>query len=238
MVTSVVPSTKVVPEPVQARDKLPALYAANVTHTRRAPITNHFRYRAGYWLVDFDQLPTRAGIHRYLAHFERDDHCDIRALLAQHGIAADRILMLAMARTLGYVFNPISVYWCYDASGAQVGVLAEVHNTFGGRHTYLLQPDGSGRSEVGKALYVSPFYPVDGHYEIRVSEPGESLSVTVILHRDNDLPFVASLMAERRPVTAANVVRASLMYPALRTSILIRWQAVRLWVRGLKVQPR
>ena len=221
-----------------AGNQLPALYAAKVTHTRRAPITNHFRYRASYWLVDFDQLPTRGGIHRYLAHFERDDHCDIRALLAEQGVVAGRILMLAMARTLGHVFNPISMFWCYDASGVQVGVLAEVHNTYGDRHTYLLQPDENGRSEVDKALYVSPFYPVDGYYEIQVSEPRESLSVTVTLCREDDPPFVASLIGERIPLTAANVVRASLMYPALRTSILIRWQAVRLWVRGLKVKPQ
>jgi DUF1365 family protein len=216
----------------------PVLYSAEVAHTRRTPITNRFRYRASYWLVDYDQLPGSSGLVWRLARFERSDHSDVRALLAEHGITADRILMLAMSRTLGYVFNPISVFWCYDATGRRVAVLAEVHNTYGGRHTYLLRPNESGRSEVNKELYVSPFYPVDGHYDIRVSEPGAFLSVTVTLHRDNGSPFVASLRGERRSASRVNVVRASLAHPAMRAAILIRWQAMRLWLRGLKVQPR
>jgi hypothetical protein len=217
---------------------VPVLYAAEVTHTRRAPIANHFRYRANYWLVDFDRLPPARGIMGCLARFEKSDHCDVRSLLGEKGMDADRILMLSMARTLGYVFNPISVFWCYNVDGECVTVLTEVHNTYGGRHTYVLQPDGKGRAEVDKVLYVSPFYPVDGYYDIRVSEPGLFLSVSVTLHREGDTPFVASLRGERRNASMINVVWASLIHSSLRTSILIRWQAVRLWLRGLKVQPR
>jgi DUF1365 family protein len=216
----------------------PTLYAAEVTHTRLAPIKHRFRYRASYWLVDYDQLPGPSGIVWRLARLERSDHSDVRSLLADHGIAADRILMLAMSRTLGYVFNPISVFWCFDACGARVAVVVEVPNTYGERHTYLLRPDAAGRSEVNKALYVSPFNPVDGRYEIRVSEPAASLSVTVTLHQGNGAIFVASLRAERRTASRVNVVRASFAHPAIRTAVLIRWQAARLWLRGLKVQPR
>jgi len=218
--------------------EVPALYASVVTHTRRGPIKNGFRYKASYWLVDYDELPEFTDLVRRLARFERSDHSDVRALLTEHGLTADRILMLAMPRTLGYVFNPISVFWCYDAAGGQVAALAEVHNTYGERHTYLLRPDETGRSEVLKALYVSPFYPVDGHYDIRVSDPGPFLSVNVTLHRDVGAPFVASLRGERRIANRRGVVRASLLHPALRIAVLIRWQAVRLWARGLKVQPR
>ncbi len=153
-------------------------------------------------------------------------------------MVAQRIVMLAMARSLGFVFNPISVFWCYDASGERVAVLAEVHNTYGGRHTYFLEPDQSGRSTVDKAMYVSPFYPVDGQYDIRVSEPADSLSLSVTLRRENDTPFVATLRAQRRAVTPISVIRASLVRPSLRPALLIRWQALRLLVRGLKVQPR
>jgi DUF1365 family protein len=217
---------------------VPALYATEVAHTRSAPLTNHFRYRASYWLVDYDRFVGPRGLARHLARFERADHCDVREILAEHGVVAERILMLAMARTLGYVFNPISVFWCYDASGERVAVLAEVHNTYGGRHTYFLEPDQKGRSTVDKVLYVSPFYPVDGHYDIRVSEPGESISLSVTLHRENDSPFVATMRGERRTASLVNVARASFLRPALRAALLIRWQALRLWARGLKVQPR
>jgi hypothetical protein len=189
-------------------------------------------------LVDYDELPRLKGGAWHLARFERSDHADVRALLAAHGMTADRILMLAMPRTFGYVFNPISVFWCYDARGEQVAVLAEVHNTYGQSHTYLVRPDETGRSEVAKELYVSPFYPVDGHYDIRVSTPGPSLSVTVTLHRHDAPPFVASLRGTRRLATTPGVLRATLLHPALRVALLIRWQALRLWARGLRVQPR
>jgi DUF1365 family protein len=217
---------------------VPALYATEIAHTRRAPIVNSFHYRASYWLVDFDRLPRPRGIVKYLARFERGDHSDVRAFLIERGVVAERILMLAMTRTLGYVFNPISVFWCYDAAGESVGVVAEVHNTYGGRHTYFLRPGEHGYSEVKKAMYVSPFYPVDGYYHIRVSEPGRSVSVTVALHRGDDEPFVATLEGQRLDASNLNVVKASFAYSALRVTILIRWQAARLWLRGLKVKPR
>jgi uncharacterized protein len=217
---------------------LPVLYAAQVAHTRRAPITNRFRYRATYWLVDFDRLPRPRGIFGSLARFEPRDHSDVRAFLMERGVVADRVLMLAMTRTFGYVFNPISVFWCYGAGGECIGVVAEVHNTYGGRHTYLLRPDEQGHSEVKKAMYVSPFYPVDGWYHIRVGQPGESVSVTVALHREDDEPFVATLRGQRRDASNFNVVRSALACSPLRVAILIRWQAARLWLRGLKVQPR
>jgi hypothetical protein len=217
---------------------VPALYTSVVTHSRRVPIINRFQYKASYWLVDYDEMPRLNGLAWFLARFERSDHSDVRALLTKHGVTADRILMLAMPRTLGYVFNPISVFWCYDTVGEQVAVLAEAHNTYGQSHTYFLQPDETGRSELSKELYVSPFYPVDGHYDIRVSDPGPSLSVTVTLRRHDLPPFVASLRGTRHRATTLAVLRATLLHPALRVALLIRWQAVRLWARGLKVQPR
>lgn len=224
--------------PYSHASDVPALYDTRVVHTRRAPIAHRFEYKASYWLVDYDRLPSPGGITGYLARFEHRDHSDVRTILAEHGVTAERILMLAMARTLGYVFNPISVFWCYDASGARVAVLADVHNTYGGRHSYFLEPDAKGNSVVEKVLYVSPFYPVDGYYDIRVSEPDATISVSVTLHRENEPPFVASLHANRRPASTRNVVRASLTQPALRVALLIRWQAVRLWLRGLTVHPR
>ena len=217
---------------------VPALYAAEITHLRRSPIKHHFRYRASYWLVDYDEMSEPSAFATPLARFERADHSDVRAFLTEHGVLADRILMLAMPRTLGYVFNPISVFWCYDSSGERVAVLAEVQNTYGERHIYLLQPDQGGGFEVDKAFYVSPFYPVDGRYEIRVSEPGASVSVTVTLRREGNVSFVASLTGERRSATIVSRVFAPLLRPALRVAILIRWQGLRLWLRGLKVQPR
>ena len=89
---------------------------------------------------------------------------NVEAFLAQHGVdlAGGRVLMAANPRSLGYCFNPISVFWCFDAAGAQAGVVVEVHNTYGDRHAYLVHPDEQGRARTDKAMYVSPFHGVDG----------------------------------------------------------------------------
>jgi uncharacterized protein len=220
------------------RPQLPALYDAIVTHSRRAPVVNRFRYDTSYWLVDYDNLPRRRGLVGRLVRFEQSDHVDVRALLEGHGMRADRILMLAMARTFGHVFNPISVFWCYDETGATLAVLCEVHNTYGESYTYFLEPDAAGSFTVEKMMYVSPFYPVDGHYDIRVSEPSSTVSLSVTLRREDDAPFVATLRGTQRDARLASLVRHSLWRPALRVAFLIRWQAFRLWRRGLRVQPR
>ena len=77
------------------------------------------------------------------------------------------------ARVLGYVFNPLSVFWCHDADGVLRHVIAEVHNTYGGRHAYLLPPTGDQPAAVKKTLYVSPFNEVDGYYLVRAPLPDE-----------------------------------------------------------------
>jgi DUF1365 family protein len=217
--------------------RVPTLYDAVVMHSRQAPMVNRFRYRVSYWLVNYDDLPRRRGLMGRLVRFERSDHCDVRALLDDRGVHADRVLMLAMARSFGHVFNPLSVFWCYDGD-RRVAVLAEVHNTYGESYTYFLEPDGNDYFTVEKAMYVSPFYPVDGHYDIRVSEPGSSVSVSVTLRRASDTPFIATLHGVRQRAPLASLMRRSLRRPAVRVAFLIRWQAFRLWRRGLRVQPR
>ncbi|HWC36494.1 MAG TPA: DUF1365 domain-containing protein [Mycobacteriales bacterium] len=217
----------------------PALYDLTIRHTRLSPVRNVFRYRSFSWLIDIDHPPKLPRPLRALASFDARDHVDVRAQLATSGIVADRILMLANARVLGYVFNPISIFWCYR-DDSLAAVVAEVHNTYGGRHAYVLQLDATGHADTDKELYVSPFYPVDGHYRIHVTEPGERLSVSVTLHRAEGERFVATMAGERRPATAGAMLRMWARYPVapLRVSALIRWQGIRLWRRGLAVVPR
>ncbi len=82
--------------------------------------------------------------------------------------------MLASARVFGHVFNPLSLFWCHDAAGELRCVVAEVHNTYGERHCYLLETDDAGRASVPKAFYVSPFNDVDGQYRMKLPEPGDT----------------------------------------------------------------
>jgi len=227
----------------------PALYRTEIGHTRRRPWHHGFRYRHPMWLVDLGQLPHGALLGRLL-RFDARDHLgdptrtirdNVVEWIARQGIdvSGDRILMLANPRTLGYVFNPITVYWCV-AGGTMRCVVAEVHNTYGGRHCYLLTPDAAGRASVDKALYVSPFNPVDGSYDMRFTMPTDVVHVGIVLRRGGQVAFSATLNGQRVPVTTATTLRTLAQYPlgALRVTALIRYQGIKLFLRGLPVVRR
>jgi DUF1365 family protein len=227
----------------------PALYRTEIGHTRRRPLHHRFRYRHPMWLVDLAEVPHGALLGRLL-RFDARDHLgdpmrtirdNVVEWIGGHGIdvSGDRIVMLANPRMLGYVFNPITVYWCLNGSTVRC-VVAEVHNTYGGRHCYLLTPDAAGRASVDKALYVSPFNPVDGRYDMRFTLPTDLVHVGIILRRGGEVAFSATLDGYRLPVTTATTLRTLLRYPsgALRVTALIRYQGIRLFVRGLPVVRR
>jgi DUF1365 family protein len=218
----------------------PALYETSISHTRRSPKRHSFRYGSFMWLVDIDSPPRLGWPWRPLARFDRRHHLDIRALLAGRGVAADRVVMLANAGVLGYVFNPISIYWCYRADNSLTAIVAEVHNTYGQRHAYLLPPEPDRRQSVQKELYVSPFHPHFGTYDIRVSQPQATVTLAVTLDSGEGAAFVATLTGRRAPATVPNLLRLLCRYPwtPLRVSALIRWQAIRLRGLGLRVWPR
>jgi len=229
------------------------LYEAEVGHRRLESLDDAFTHRLYLWLVDLDDLPRLPAPLRPFARFRAADHIgdpdrtireNLDAFLAARGMERPaRVLMLAHARVLGWVFNPITLYWCRDAPGALTAVVAEVHNTYGGRHHYLLDVSDdpeAGRARVDKDFYVSPFFPVDGEYRMRVPEPGETLSATIVLRREGGTAFVATLRGRRRPATARTVLAAVLRHPAvtLRVSAAIRHRGIRLWARGLPVIAR
>jgi uncharacterized protein len=141
--------------------------------------------------------------------------------------------MAANARALGFCFNPVSVFWCWDRAGRPVATVLEVHNTYGDRHAYLVHPDRQGRAATPKAMYVSPFHGTDGTYEVAVPVPGDRLDVAVTLHTEDGATFSASLRGTREEITPARAAPA-----AIRHALLIRMHGVRLWLRRLPVQPR
>ena len=159
------------------------LYQGQLMHHRVEPKHYLFRYRVYMWFVDLDELeqlgddlPSFGYNHRGLTTIQSRDHLGDPALpikanvlnyLSAQGVDLDggRIMLLTNARVLGYVFNPLSVYYCFDRDERLACVVAEVHNTYGERHCYLLRPDGRGHCETDKEFYVSPFFTVDGHSE-------------------------------------------------------------------------
>ncbi|RKS09683.1 hypothetical protein DFP74_5425 [Nocardiopsis sp. Huas11] len=229
---------------------IPALYESTVRHVRAEPVRHSFAYRTYYWLVDLDDLPRPPWPLRALSGFRAADHgeggaastrADIDAYLAGHGVdlAGGRVLMLAHARVLGHVFNPLTVYWCHDDRGRLARVVAEVHNTYGGRHRYLLEVDERGRAEVDKDFHVSPFNGVEGRYRLGLPLPGDRLALTVALHRRGRPPFVASVRGLHRPATPGALLRLALRHPLapLVGALRIRRQGIGLYLRGLRVHP-
>jgi DUF1365 family protein len=224
-----------------------SLYEVDIAHVRVDPVRHDVRHRGYLWYVDLDDLPR----HGWLARFDADDHmgdpavtlrANVESFLADNGIVPDggRITMLTGARSLGYAFNPLTVYWCADGDDALRCVVAEVHNTYGQRHRYLLRTDDAGRAETAKAFYVSPFNPVDGYYRMSLPRPGETLALTITLHRPGARPFTASVRGVRRAATRRAVVATALRHPFETWAVraLITAHGIALWRKGLVVQPR
>jgi uncharacterized protein len=225
-----------------------ALYRASVAHYRLSAPQRAFHHRMYMWLVDLDSLPRLSWWLRPLARFEARDHlgdprlsirANLDAWLARSGVdpVGGRVLMLAHARVLGHVFNPLSVFWCLRADESVACVVAEVHNTYGERHCYLLPADSG---TVAKEFYVSPFQQMGGSYTMRVPQPDERLSVTIRLSQNGHTPFVATLRGTRTPATTGAIVRAVLNRPLVTrlVSFLIRRHGIALWLRRVPIVRR
>jgi hypothetical protein len=244
------------PDLLPALPALPALVAGHVAHRRRTPVHHGFRHRIYQWLIDLDDVPRMPWYLRPLARFDARDHLggtgdaatddlkeNVLRYLTHHRVDLGeraRIVMLANARVLGHVFDPLSVFWCFDGDGTLRCVVAEVHNTYGERHAYLLHPDVEGVAEVDKQFYVSPFNDVSGRYELRFELTPSRVRVTVDLVRDGAVVFGALLDLVPAPATAPTVVRTALRMPAMthKVSALIRWHGIRLWLRRLPIAER
>jgi predicted NAD/FAD-binding protein/DUF1365 family protein len=216
------------------------IYATTIRHTRRTPLRHAFTYRSQTWLVDLDHLP-RPGP---LASFQARDHLgspdrtireNVDTFLSGQGLAGKgidldggRILMLASPRVLGYCFNPISIFWCHRPDQTLECVVVEVHNTYGERHAYVVHPDQHGKATVPKELYVSPFNDTSGTYQLALPLPGDRLAVSIALQPGG---FTASMTGQASPRGRGSLA-------PLLVTLRIRVQGIRLWLRGMKVQPR
>ena len=152
----------------------------------------------------------------------------------------ERVVMLAHARVLGHVFDPMTAFWCLRSDGSLVAVVVEVHNTYGGRHAYVLRPDEYGDDEVAKAFYVSPFNDVEGCYGIRVRLSPRRVGVAIRLHVGDEPLVTATVTGVPRPATRHAVLAAAVRHPLMpqRVTALIRMHGIWLWLRRLPVRPR
>lgn len=230
---------------------LPALVAGWVTHQRYRAVRHGFRHRLYQWLVDLDSLPVLPRCLKPFAGFRTEDHLgdpgqsikhNIEHFLARQGIdlgCRGRIVMLANPRVLGHVFNPLSVFWCFDSSGDPAAVVAEVHNTYGERHAYLLRPDARGAAQTAKRFRVSPFFDVTGEYLLRFTLTRDLVATTVTLRHQGRIAFTATFVGRPEPARPWTVARRVVRTPLMpqRITLLIRAHGIWLWLRRLPIHP-
>jgi DUF1365 family protein len=249
----------------------PGLYVGTIRHRRFTPRPHDFEYRLFMVLLDVDgieQAMTASRLTSYnhwnWASFHDSDHVGdpsqplrtrLRASAEAHGLSLPDgpILLLTHLRYAGYIFNPISIFYCLDSGGALRRVLADVRNTYGGRRLYWLQPADPAahrfRAVADKTLCVSPFMASGVSYEFLLTPPGDAMVAHMNVHRQaprgdavasGERVFDATLSLERRPWTAATIRRALLRFPWMTAKVTaaIHFEALRLYLKGLPVVPR
>lgn len=243
-----------------------ALYCGWLDHRRLAPRRHAFRYRLFMAYLDLAELDdvfrTRwlwSTRRPALARFDRRDHLgdpaqpldeSVRALVAERTGRRPEgpIRLLTHLRYFGYIFNPVSFYYCFDAGGRTVeAVVAEVHNTpWGERHCYVLPQADPGadrlQAQSVKVLHVSPFQAMALRYDWQLHAPGESLTVHMALRStapgDDGSPlFGATLALKRVQITGAALAGTLLRFPWMTAKVIaaIHWEALRLWLKRVPV---
>jgi len=223
-----------------------AIYTGTLMHARRSPSRHVFRYPVSYWLFDLDELwelERRLRLfsvnRRNVVSLRDADHFDGSAPLKRAVLelvadpSVERVLMLTQPRVLGYVFNPVSFYWCYRRDGSLACMVSELSNTFGERLPEVLRGPEL-RYEQRKRLHVSPFFGLDQTYEYAFSQPGDDVCARIhVRDPDGAQPLTAVLHARRRELSNRSLAALLLRYPLqpLQVTTLIHFEALRLWLK-------
>ncbi|MEJ0024086.1 MAG: DUF1365 domain-containing protein [Alphaproteobacteria bacterium] len=234
-------------------------YAALTTHQRLAPQGHRFAYELFYLFLDIDRIAEASAGAKFLSYnrpnlfsFYDRDHGDgsgapLRSwadnAFRNAGIELDggKIMLLALPRVLGFVFNPLSVFFGYGPDGRLRGVLYQVRNTFGEMHVYAAPAnEGASRQSAKKAFHVSPFFAVRGKYAFSLRAPDDRLSLTVQNVVDGNVEHSATLTGVRVALTDGRLLATFLSLPFMTAGVVaaIHWQALRLWLRGARYHKK
>lgn len=201
-----------------------SLYEGTVYHQRRHPVHHSFQYNVRYALIDLDRVP-----HAPPNHLSPDE---ARQITDTNG----PILLLTIPASVGYEQNPLSVYYCYDVEDSDTSLkkcIAEVTNTpWAERVTFIFNPHSD---LVAKALHVSPFMDMLGSWNVKASDPGENLSISISVHHPEfGNYFTASLKAKRLCSTSASDQAVFFWLMPHKVAVWIYWHAIKLWWKNVK----
>jgi uncharacterized protein len=239
------------------------LYVGKLRHRRFSPKPHDFAYPVFMAFLDIDRLPELmrvspfSGYNRWnwTSYCERDHFGDAKLSLRERlRIDAERngislpdgpIFLLTHLRYFGYVFNPVSFYYCYDSAGKLQTMLAEVNSTFGETHNYWLDAANQRPSMTAqhyttpKRMHVSPFMDMQMEYEWIFTEPGERLVAHMNTIADGKAFFDATLQLEKREWSRRELHRTLAAFPLMTIRVIggIHWEALKLWAKGVPVFP-
>lgn len=235
------------------------LYECTVMHHRLEPVKNKFHYKLFMFCLDLDeinavvksnlfisrnrfnlfnfrdrdhlQLPGvdhTASVKAHVLEYLKDNKCDVNSI--------SRIMLVTNLCTLGYQFNPVSFYFCFDRADKPVCSVAEVGNTYGEMKLYFLGnetfQENNFSSRTAKNFYVSPFIDMDADFQFRLAVPSERLSIHINDHKKGRKLFLSTLTGTRKPLTSLSALRYAIRFPFITLQIifLIHWQAMKLWM--------
>tara|TARA_Y100000992_G_scaffold299401_1_gene266120 strand:+ start:686 stop:1444 length:759 start_codon:yes stop_codon:yes gene_type:complete len=233
-----------------------SIYNGTVIHKRFKPKVHFFKYRVFSLLIDLaelDSLEKKISFFSYnsfnLISFFDKDHGDrdgssliewVKKNLRENQINFDyiKIKLLCYPRILGYVFNPLSVFYVYDKSENLISILYEVKNTFGEQHTYIFKVENNNllQHNCSKKFHVSPFIEMNCNYFFKILKPAEKISVIIDQYQFDEKILYASQDGRRTDFTSAELIKSYLKHPLMTFKIIsaIHFEAFKLWVKGIK----
>ena len=233
------------------------IYTGTVIHKRFKPKEHFFKYKVFSLFIDLSELEILSdkisffSLNRFnLISFQEKDHGDrdgsclvewVKKNLKQNNINSEniKIKLLCYPRILGYVFNPLSIFFVYDNQEQLVSILYEVKNTFGEQHTYIFKvKDNTNlfQHSCTKKFHVSPFIEMNCNYFFRILKPGEKISVIIDQYQSNEKILYASQDGKRVNFNSKELIKSYLKHPFMTFKIIsaIHYEAFKLWTKGIK----